>query len=40
VFRLKCLGGPLYGQEYSHAQDGLFLKTNRQESRRVIESRL
>ena len=21
MFRLKCLGGPLYGQEYSHAQD-------------------
>jgi len=26
VFRLKCLGGPLYGQEYSHAQDEFIFK--------------
>ncbi|MDS7931567.1 hypothetical protein RMB13_19180 [Acinetobacter sp. V102_4] len=26
MFRLKCLGGPLYGQEYSHAQDEFIFK--------------
>jgi len=26
VLRLKCLGGPLYGQEYSHAQDEFIFK--------------
>ncbi|WP_227061693.1 hypothetical protein ACT40Q_00375 [Acinetobacter baumannii] len=24
--RLKCLGGPLYGQEYSHAYDEFIFK--------------
>lgn len=26
MFRLKCLGGPLYGQEYSHAHDEFIFK--------------
>ncbi|MBN6520680.1 hypothetical protein JZM35_08600 [Acinetobacter pittii] len=26
MLRLKCLGGPLYGQEYSHAQDEFIFK--------------
>ncbi|MHC0017811.1 hypothetical protein ACW2B4_08645 [Acinetobacter pittii] len=26
MFRLKCLGGPLYGQEYSHALDEFIFK--------------
>ncbi len=26
MFRLKCLGGPLYGQEYSHAQDEFIFR--------------
>jgi len=26
VFRLKCLGDPLYGQEYSHAHDEFFFR--------------
>ncbi|MDC5546297.1 hypothetical protein OHX02_10545 [Acinetobacter baumannii] len=26
MFRLKCLGGPLYGQEYSHAEDEFIFR--------------
>ncbi|MGQ1411042.1 hypothetical protein ACT4U4_02700 [Acinetobacter baumannii] len=26
MLRLKCLGGPLYGQEYSHADDEFIFK--------------
>ncbi|MDS7931529.1 hypothetical protein RMB13_18985 [Acinetobacter sp. V102_4] len=26
MLRLKCLGGPLYGQEYSHAHDEFIFK--------------
>lgn len=26
MFRLKCLGGPLYGQEYSHAHNEFIFK--------------
>ncbi|EJD6060699.1 hypothetical protein ACWL9T_000091 [Acinetobacter baumannii] len=26
MLRLKCLGGPLYGQEYSHAYDEFIFK--------------
>ncbi|RSO58800.1 hypothetical protein EA756_06325 [Acinetobacter lactucae] len=26
MFRLKCLGGPLYGQEYSHAHDEFIFR--------------
>lgn len=26
VLRLKCLGGPLYGQEYSHAHNEFIFK--------------
>ncbi|PJF02664.1 hypothetical protein [Acinetobacter seifertii] len=26
MLRLKCLGGPLYGQEYSHAHDAFIFK--------------
>ncbi|MFV5514862.1 hypothetical protein [Acinetobacter gerneri] len=26
MLRLKCLGGPLYGQEYSHAHDEFTFK--------------
>ncbi|MDC4422665.1 hypothetical protein NRA01_16955 [Acinetobacter baumannii] len=26
MLRLKCLGGPLYGQEYSHARDEFIFK--------------
>ncbi|MEC6392457.1 hypothetical protein VXS72_11045 [Acinetobacter pittii] len=26
MFRLKCLGGPLYGQEYSHVQDEFIFR--------------
>lgn len=26
MLRLKCLGGPLYGQEYFHAQDEFIFK--------------
>ncbi|MDH2596683.1 hypothetical protein [Acinetobacter baumannii] len=26
MLRLKCLGGPLYGQKYSHADDEFIFK--------------
>ncbi|WP_427837865.1 hypothetical protein ABUS21_11540 [Acinetobacter baumannii] len=26
MLRLKCLGGPLYGQEYSHAHDEFIFR--------------
>ncbi|WOE33942.1 hypothetical protein QSG85_11405 [Acinetobacter baumannii] len=26
MLRLKCLGGPLYGQEYSHGDDEFIFK--------------
>lgn len=26
MVRLKCLGGPLYGQEYSHAHDEFIFR--------------
>ncbi|MDO7413342.1 hypothetical protein Q5X48_16155 [Acinetobacter baumannii] len=26
MFQLKCLGGPLYGQKYSHAHDEFIFK--------------
>lgn len=26
MLRLKCLGGPLYGQDYSHAHDVFIFK--------------
>ncbi|MDC4641954.1 hypothetical protein OHV65_15965 [Acinetobacter baumannii] len=26
MLRLKCLGGPLYGQEYSHTQDEFIFR--------------
>ncbi len=35
MFRLKCLGGPLYGQEYSHAQDEFIFKDKQTEPYRV-----
>ncbi|MDC4267567.1 hypothetical protein OFN08_10395 [Acinetobacter baumannii] len=35
MFRLKCLGGPLYGQEYSHAQDE-FIFRDKQTGKQTI----
>ncbi|MCT9289706.1 hypothetical protein KTH76_10365 [Acinetobacter baumannii] len=31
MLRLKCLGGPLYGQEYSHADDEFIFKDKQTE---------
>jgi len=31
VFRLKCLGGPLYGQEYTHAHNEFIFKDKQTE---------
>ncbi|HFG6905417.1 hypothetical protein R4641_15910 [Acinetobacter baumannii] len=35
MFRLKCLGGPLYGQEYSHAHDE-FIFRDKQTGKQTI----
>lgn len=31
MFRLKCLGGPLYGQEYTHAHNEFIFKDKQTE---------
>ncbi|CAP00875.1 conserved hypothetical protein [Acinetobacter baumannii SDF] len=35
MLRLKCLGGPLYGQEYSHAGDE-FLFNDKQSGKQTL----
>ncbi|ARG35568.1 MULTISPECIES: hypothetical protein [Acinetobacter] len=35
MFRLKCLGGPLYGQEYSHAHDEFIFKDKQTEKQTI-----